>query len=517
MIKKNYYKVSGFMNSAVKILILSLWTVIMVTLFMLCVIKTVDVTGDMDIAFYNDSFINLLWIPVVYLTLTVIYCLAKRYIPQNVSDLIISNRNRIGIAVTVLIAIFLIWYIHITQFEITSDQMICMQCASDLLKGDFEVWETGYMSVYPFQNGIVFFDALLIMMFEDRAFVAFQYINVIFFIIAVMAAYVTCRYMFKNKTSIFIWIVMLTFYPFAMYVVYCYGTMIGFSFAMLAVMFLFMYFDRKGIGYFVLCGVSMLLSVIIKSNYLIVLVGIVLYLLFDAIVQKKAKSIAGAVVIISIYFLGNCVMNTVIENVTKRPVAEGIPKIAWVAMGLNEAVNTPGWYDNYNGYVYEKNDRNRKATIAECKDHIRDRLEILSSNGRNFIRFFYKKTASQWGNPTWECFNLQGRVSGTPDNAIKRNVWEYGEKCQIYKNILNVVQTLINFGVVMYILLCWKNFKNIRVYELFYAVLMIGAFIFYTFWEAKSQYAAPYYFLIIPYAVMGWKSIVVGTKLHRNN
>ena len=45
-------------------------------------------------------------------------------------------------------------------------------------------------------------------------------------------------------------------------------------------------------------------------------------------------------------------------------------------------------------------------------------------------------------------------------------------------------------------------------YELFNAVLMIGGFVFFTFWEAKSQYVAPYYFVIIPYAVIGWKSMI---------
>ena len=37
---------------------------------------------------------------------------------------------------------------------------------------------------------------------------------------------------------------------------------------------------------------------------------------------------------------------------------------------------------------------------------------------------------------------------------------------------------------------------------------MIGGFVFFTFWEAKSQYVAPYYFVIIPYAVIGWKSMI---------
>ena len=53
------------------------------------------------------------------------------------------------------------------------------------------------------------------------------------------------------------------------------------------------------------------------------------------------------------------------------------------------------------------------------------------------------------------------------------------------------------------------KFDSLTVYELFNAVLMIGGFVFFTFWEAKSQYVAPYYFVIIPYAVIGWKNFIV--------
>ena len=48
------------------------------------------------------------------------------------------------------------------------------------------------------------------------------------------------------------------------------------------------------------------------------------------------------------------------------------------------------------------------------------------------------------------------------------------------------------------------------IYELFNAVIMMGAFVFYMFWEAKSQYTLPYYYLLIPYAVMGWQQLIRG-------
>lgn len=101
---------------------------------------------------------------------------------------------------------------------------------------------------------------------------------------------------------------------------------------------------------------------------------------------------------------------------------------------------------------------------------------------------------------------MQERESHTPDYAIKAAVRD-GNNI-VWKELMNIVQTLINFGVLIYIAGCWKRFDSLTVYELFNAVLMIGGFVFFTFWEAKSQYVAPYYFVIIPYAVIGWKSMI---------
>lgn len=508
---------ANILEKSVKILILGIWTVIMSGLFAACVIQTVDTIGDMDVHFLNDSvFINLLWIVAAYLIMVGCTVVVKNYIPQNIRKWVLRNKNYIGIAVTAVVTVFLVWWITITQYSPAVDQAFCLQYAKEFLEGNKSAWVPGgYMSRFPFQNGLVFFDMLLIRIFGDNAFVAFQYINVLFFVIAVISLYVTCGYSFKKQNSIFIWLVLILFYPFAMYVVYCYGTMIGFSLAAVSVMFLFMYFDKRKLLLIIPCAISILLSIIVKPNYAIVLVGIVLYLLFDACVKKKFKSAAGAVAVVAIYLLGSNAVNGVFDNITGYH-NEGIPKIAWVAMGLNDGGEdgTPGWCDMYNDWVWYKNDKDRNATAKESWAHVKYRLGVLLKEKR-FVPFFYEKITSEWNNPTWECFYMQERESNTSYHPLKETVLEGNN--QIYKDIMNVCQTLINFGVMLYIFMKWKNFQSLSVYELFNAVLMIGAFIFWAVWEAKSSYVAPYYYLILPYAVVGWKSAVSKTVLVLEN
>lgn len=507
-------------ESAVKILILGIWSVIMLGLFALCIVRTVDMGGKFDMYFLHDSPIRqFIYIAVLYVVMVAVSILIKNYAPDSICKWVIKNKNYIGVAVTVIISLFLIWWISITWYEPVNDQMTCFECAKAFLQGDREEWVSGYMSLFPFQNGLVFFDMLLVLLFGDNAYIAFQYINVLFFIVAVIAIYKTCRCMFKKDNSLFIWFALLLFYPFAIYVVYCYGTMIGFSFAALAVMFLFMYFDNRRLLYPALCSVSMILSIIMKPNYSIVLVGIILYLIYDVIASclkmKKPdkrivkKSIIGLLIVISIYFIGSKAVNSMFDAITGYH-NNGIPKIAWVAMGLHGGEIPEGWWDGYTGWVYERNNRNAKATIQECVNHIDDRIAILT-NEKRLIKFYYKKISSEWNNPTWEGFNIQWVKSNAPGNQIKESVQQGNN--QVYKEILNICQTLINFGIILYILTKWANFKSFSVYELFNAVLMIGAFIFWTVWEAKSQYVLPYYYFIIPYAIVGWKSVVSKTVL----
>ena len=511
-------KLMHTVECAFKILILGIWTVIMIGLFVVCTVRTVDM-GEFDGYFLHDSpILQFAFIAAVYVMMSVMCLLTKKYMPDNICKWFAKNKNCIGAVVGAGVSLFLIWWISITHYEPVSDQMHCLLHAKELLNGNNHAWTAGeYMSVYPFQNGLVFFDMLLILLFGDNAYIAFQYVNVVFFIVSVIAIHKTCGYMFGKEKGLAVWLVLLVFYPFEIYVIYCYGTMIGFSLATLAVMFLFTYFNNRKMRYLVLCAGFITLSIIIKMNYAIIFVGIILYLIYDMIIgydaaiKSMAKNIKkgaiGLIIVIAIYVTALKFFNVVFDNVIGYH-NDGIPKIAWVAMGTHDDETKPGWFDGYAEYVYKKNGMDKEKTIQECMEHIGDRIVILIDEKR-LIKFYYRKITSQWEDPTWRCFDIQYIKSNTFDSPIKDTIKH--ESNRVYREILNICQTLIYFGILLYIFMKWKNFKSLNIYELFNAVLMIGAFIFWTFWEANSSYVLPYYYLVIPYSVVGWKCVVVKT------
>ena len=105
---------TGKVEHGVKMLIMVLWSVIMLGLFIVCVIKTVDLVGDMDISFNSDSpVINILCILAFTLIAAAITFLVNRFMPDRVISSIKKNRHIIGIIITVAVGIFLVWWISI--------------------------------------------------------------------------------------------------------------------------------------------------------------------------------------------------------------------------------------------------------------------------------------------------------------------------------------------------------------------------------------------------------------------
>ena len=489
-------------DKVIKYSILVIWASIILLLFGISLIKTVDIVNDMDIFFYDDSFIRNVFYIIIVISIGVVVKIFIQKLPNKFREDADKYKKIFTVLFTIVVFAFLLWWILITQFQVSSDEMLCLQYAQALLDGDSSAWVRGYMETYPFQNGLVLYDALLVKLFAEKAFVAFQVLNVFYFVIASISIYITCKIMFKNYSNRMAYFSLLIYYPFAMYVVLCYGVLLGFALACLAVMFLYRYFEKRKILNLVFTAVFISLSMIIKANYSIFLVAIVLFLLYDAFIKRKVVNLIGLAIIIASVFVSSATLNFSIEKLTGVPVSKGIPKIAWVAMGIQEQGNTPGWFNAYNTYVYQLSGEDYDATVAECKRYMQKRWEVLKAQ-KGFKRFYYQKITSQWNSPTFECFTFQQNVSETPYTSLVEKVQP--ENIGGYKYILNILHSMIYFGVFMYILLRGRSCK---VTELFFAVLMIGGFIFYTLWEAKTQYVVPYFYLMIPYAVYGWKAIV---------
>jgi hypothetical protein len=137
-------------------------------------------------------------------------------------------------------------------------------------------------------------------------------------------------------------------------------------------------------------------------------------------------------------------------------------------------------------------------------EYLRERAREFKKNPEMAVRFFSGKNASQWNNPDYQ---------GIWNNRILKS--DIVQPYYIYylfsapgaarvSYILNYMQFILFFGVVAFVFL--ERSKDSV--SLFYAVTVVGGFIFHTFWEAKCHYTIPFVMLLLPLSVNGYKETV---------
>ncbi|MDE6853119.1 MAG: hypothetical protein K2J67_11670 [Lachnospiraceae bacterium] len=178
---------------------------------------------------------------------------------------------------------------------------------------------------------------------------------------------------------------------------------------------------------------------------------------------------------------------------------------SFVAMGLHENEDfCDGWYDDSTFVTFEESgydaDEQKKTAVAD----IQNRLEEFQKDKRQAVRFFSRKIASQWNNPTFQCF----WINQTCGSDVEHAKWihkilsvKYADKTT---RVLDIVQFLILTGVILSLLLPKENTDDILM-----KVIVTGGFLFHIAWEAKGQYALPYFMLMAPISFNGYGSLML--------
>ena len=174
--------------------------------------------------------------------------------------------------------------------------------------------------------------------------------------------------------------------------------------------------------------------------------------------------------------------------------------VSWLAMGMSEGHAAAGWYkeDNtvtafkeYNGDV-DKTARHAKQVIAE-------RLGYFAKNPSEARAFFSEKFRSQWNEPSYDSIWLnQVFLSYSHKGGLYPVFCGWGEKLTF--SFMNQQQQIIFLGALMGILALLKK-RDILLCIL--PLIILGGFMYHLLFEAKSQYALPYFVLMLPLAASG--------------
>ena len=182
------------------------------------------------------------------------------------------------------------------------------------------------------------------------------------------------------------------------------------------------------------------------------------------------------------------------------PISQGISKLGWIETGLSDNGFSPGWYNYWPAYGIVEARLDNEIYKELSKEHIVKRLEYFNQDKLEMIKFFYKKNSSAWNNPSYQSLWIQKDIKLTEFN----NSVVDGEISKILTKYFNYIQLIIYTGVLLTLIMYYKEFDYIKSS---YLLVIIGGFIFYTFWETKAQYTLQYYLMMIPYASIGWNKL----------
>ncbi|MBQ7795354.1 MAG: hypothetical protein IJ374_02180 [Lachnospiraceae bacterium] len=403
--------------------------------------------------------------------------------------------------------IALIWVLS-TQYRAGADQQQVQKAVYMLHIKDYSMFaKDGYLSKYPNQLGLVWISYLCSMIFGSYNYLGFQLCNAVCVTVIYKKLAEICGRCGQSKMMQLAVILMGgLFVPLTIYASFIYGNVAGLACSLAAIEYEMAFFETRKKRDLLISAVLIALAVQLKSNYLIFLIGMVIYGGLEMIKEKQVKLLIVPVLLIAFCFGSSMTVKAVTEHVTGYSMDQGVSSWSWIAMGLQEGKRAPGWYNSYNSSSYIKSEFDPAVQAEAAKENIRESLQRFYEDKESAFEFFTKKTASQWNNPTFQAFwNVQVRSS-----AVTRSTWAWGMTDAVgahrWSDFLNLYQFAVLVGALGWCIF-GRNGKSMEKQTVL-AMIFIGGFVFHLFWEAKCQYTISYFVLLIPYAVAGFEAAV---------
>lgn len=402
---------------------------------------------------------------------------------------------------------------------VSCDSSLISDIAIQFMKGDYSAFSgDGYLRHYPFQIGMVGYLQIFYTLFGIECFLPLQFANAILILVSVFVFHRICDLLFADDLfGILFSVCSIAFLPLYLYAIFIYGDVPGICFGIYGIYFVMKYMKCHSKWSMLPAAICMSLSLILKGNSMILLIAVLIGLILYAISERDPFSILFCIVLILGYVLPNKVLYAAYAHAAGlQHLPDGIPKVAWIAMGLqpNDAVGY-GAYNGYNWDLYTKMNYDSAASSAAAIANIRESLSGFAASPKYALKFFYYKFISMWNMPDcnaqlhaeWYSRHVEGH------SALALSLI-YGTGRSVLSVIMNYLQFMILVGASVFAglsLMPSSRFQKGGCHLLTVPISLsvFGGYLFHMFWESQSRYALPYYVLCIPMAVLGWYEVIL--------
>ncbi len=465
---------------------------------------TDDPSGE-HIDFYEDNvFLNII---IIILLLSVLY-LYYRYNEA-------KRLRRMEIILLVWIFLFGTAFVVSSKLRspIYSDSFVVTYGAQRAALGDYALLSDNYFRRFPFQLGYVLYSEVFFRISglflhglpEGYAVIALQEINLLW-LLAMMHALIEITGLLFDDPKVSKLLMLLAFFclPPILTIPFLYGNIPAFSCGTLAVWMFLLFMKQGKLRWGLLCALSLSASVTLKLNLLIVSVAIASVWLIELLRRFSLRSLLCLALTVFCVLTIPSLPKKLYEKRVGVTYGQGIPMIAWMAMGLSEGYAAPGWYlEEHTVTAFEKSKYDPAATAEKARQVIAERLHVFRNDRTYAVHFFSEKLRSQWNEPSYGSLWLnQVFPSYSEKGALSRYLCEGGQRQTL--SIMNHFQQLVFFAVLLGLVSMWRERD---IFKCLLPLILLGGLLYHLMFEAKSQYALPYFMLMLPVAAFGLHSL----------
>ena len=366
-----------------------------------------------------------------------------------------------------------------------------------------------YFNIYPYQTGFLLFAEGFLRLFGINNILAFQLSNPIYVCLSVIAIVLIAKELFNDPkielfTALF---AALCFQP-ALLSTFLYGTLPGMALATWSIYFVVRAIRNGKLLPLIPAMLLIALAILLKKNFWIVLIAESIALVLFVIRSKNAILLIGLACMLGVSYLLPSGVQSFYETRTGESFGKGTPQMAWLVTGFNDSSLAPGWYNSYTGSVLRRNDFDYEKTLALCKADFIERVQLFASRPVYFASFFYYKITSQWNEPEFQSI-WSSAASRLPNATPKISdfVLSLGEGTasdaihEYFNQLMQFVYVAMTFS--FWMLLRKKNERDEA--RMIIPMVLVGAALYHALFEAKSQYAIIYIYMMLPYAAFGTK------------
>lgn len=422
------------------------------------------------------------------------------------------------ITVSLLFILILgIWWVNFVRAPVKSDQGTVFALANSFVKEDYGMVKgKGYFYMHPLQYGCVLGMELIIKLVGNGEALTFQMINAVFITgIIALVYYLTNKIYLNRKVNQNVYLLSGLLLVLPLYSTVVYGNIFGLFFSLLAVCFLFKFYEDYKIRYILLTTISLMIAIIFKSNYEIVMIAILISLSIELIKKYNVKVLACMILIILGFSISYPLVYSIVEKRTGEEVNEGIPMITYIAMAILKPYSrNSGWYhDSINvETIYPGNDFDEEKTKQASKETIINRLKEFYHAPKMMIKFYQDKICSTWIEPAFQTLwwsepleVFDGQPQEYKDYILNNELLIgilHGDEHKVIITYLDIIEITI-FIMSIISLISGIRYGTYDHKNFVLIITFLGGFLFHILWETKSIYVIPFYIMLLPSAADG--------------